>query len=207
MADRLDGLRHHAVIGGHHQDHDVGNAGAAGAHGGESLVARRVDECDLFAGRHLHLIGADVLGDATGLAGRDVGRTQRIEQRGLAVVHVTHHGDHRRTRLQVVIGIGGTLQAHLDVGLRDTPCAVAEFLHHEFRGIGIQRLGDGGHDAEFHQRLDHLAGACGHAVGEFLHRDAVGQDDVAHHLHLVRAQPLQLGLAALALTLAPHRGQ
>ena len=51
VADRLDGLRHHAVIRRHHQHHDVGDGGAAGAHGGERLVARGVDEGDLLARR------------------------------------------------------------------------------------------------------------------------------------------------------------
>ena len=49
VADRLDRLRHDAVIGGHHQHHDVGDVGAARAHRGEGLVARRVDEGDLLA--------------------------------------------------------------------------------------------------------------------------------------------------------------
>ena len=40
VVDGLDGLRHDAVVGGHHQDDDVGHLGAAGAHGGEGLVAR-----------------------------------------------------------------------------------------------------------------------------------------------------------------------
>ena len=85
--------------------------GAARAHGGECLVARRVDEGDLRAVRHLHLIGADMLGDAACLAGRDVGGAQRVEQRGLAVVDVAHDGHDRRTRLQLVLGIDRAFQA------------------------------------------------------------------------------------------------
>ena len=50
VIDRLDGLRHHAVVGGDHQHHDVGHLGAARAHGGEGLVAGRVEEADLLAG-------------------------------------------------------------------------------------------------------------------------------------------------------------
>ena len=148
-----------------------------------------------------------MLGDAAGLARRDVGRTQRVEQRGLAVVHMAHDGDHRRARHQLGLGIDGALQAHLHVGFRNAARAVAEFLHHQFGGVGIQRLRDGRHDAEFHQRLDHLAGARGHAVGEFLHRDGVRKNDVAHDLHLIGAQPLQFCLTAFAFALAPHRGQ
>ena len=108
---------------------------------------------------------------------------------------------------QLGVGVDGALQAHLHVGFRDAARAMAEFLHHQFGGVGIQRLGDGRHDAEFHQRLDHLAGARGHAVGEFLHRDGVRQNDVAHDLHLIGAQPLQFRLTALAFALAAHRGQ
>ena len=70
---------------------------AAGAHGGERLVARRVEEGhDLVA--VVHLVGADVLGDAACLAGRDLGLADRVEQRRLAVVDVPHDRDHRRAR-------------------------------------------------------------------------------------------------------------
>ncbi len=91
-------LRHHAVVGGDHQHHDVGDLGAARAHGGEGGVTGRVDEGDLGAGGRGDLIGADVLGDAAGFAGRHMGRADGVEQRGLAVVDVAHDGDHRRAR-------------------------------------------------------------------------------------------------------------
>jgi hypothetical protein len=46
VVDGFDGLRHHAVVGRHHQDDDVGGLGAARTHGGERLVARGVEEGD-----------------------------------------------------------------------------------------------------------------------------------------------------------------
>ena len=46
VADGLFGLRHDAVVGGHHQHGDVGDVGPAGPHLGEGLVARRIDEGD-----------------------------------------------------------------------------------------------------------------------------------------------------------------
>ena len=73
VMDRLDRLRHDAVIGGDHQHDDVGDLGAAGAHGREGGVAGRVDEGDLGARRRGHLIGADMLGDAAGFAGHHIG--------------------------------------------------------------------------------------------------------------------------------------
>ena len=44
VVDGLDRLGHDAVVGGDHEHDDVGRLGAAGAHGGERLVARGVDE-------------------------------------------------------------------------------------------------------------------------------------------------------------------
>ena len=64
----------------------------------EGGVAGRVEEGDALAVVQPHLIGADVLGDAAVLARRHVGRAQRVEQAGLAVVDVAHDGHDRRTR-------------------------------------------------------------------------------------------------------------
>ena len=89
VVDRLHRLRHDAVVGRHHDDGDVGDLGAAGAHGRERLVARRVQEGDLAA-VVVHLVGADVLGDAAGLARGHLGGADRVEQRRLAVVDVAH---------------------------------------------------------------------------------------------------------------------
>ena len=46
-----------------------------------------------------------------------------------------------------------------------------------------------------------------HAVGQFLNSDAVRQNNVTHHFHLIRSQPFQFRLTPLALTLPAHRGQ
>ena len=100
VVDRLDGLGHHAVVGRDHEDRDVGGVGAPLAHRGERLVTRGVDESDRTLVAH-HLVRADVLGDATGLARDDVRRPDRVQQRGLAVVDVSHHGHDRRTRREI----------------------------------------------------------------------------------------------------------
>ena len=142
VMDRFHRLRHDAVIGGDHQHDDVGDLGAARAHGGEGGVAGRVDEGDLGAGRRGHLIGADVLGDAAGFAGDDVGRADRVEQRGLAVVDVAHDGDHRRARLDLRRIVGDVEQAFLDVGFGDAAHGVAHFLGDELGGVGVDHVVD-----------------------------------------------------------------
>ena len=58
---------------------DVGDLGAAGAHRRERLVARRVEEDDVPAVLD-DLAGADVLGDAAALAGRDLGGPDGVEE-------------------------------------------------------------------------------------------------------------------------------
>jgi hypothetical protein len=67
VLDGLFRLRHDAVIGRHHQNHDVGGLGAAGTHGGKRLVTRGIQEGH-HAPRRLDMVGTDVLGDAAGFA-------------------------------------------------------------------------------------------------------------------------------------------
>ena len=203
MIDRLDGLRHDAVVGGDHQDDDIGDLGAAGAHGGEGGVAGGVDERDLVAVL-LDLVGADVLGDAAGLAGDDAGAADGVEQRGLAVVDVAHDGDHRRTRLEIGFVVGAGEQALLDVGLGDAANGVTHLLGDELGGVGVDDVGGLDHLALLHQVLDHLDDALGHAVGEFLDGDRLGDDHLAHDL-LARAG--LVGAGALALAAAADRGE
>ena len=69
VIDGFERLRHHAVVGRHHQHHDVGHFGAAGAHAGERFVAGSIDEHD-FAAVFFDVVCADVLGDAAGFLGR-----------------------------------------------------------------------------------------------------------------------------------------
>ena len=85
--------------------------------------------------------------------------------------------------LQVALVLAGGLDDHvLDVGLRDAHHLVAELLDDQRRGVGVDGLVLRRHDAVLHQRLDHGGDPLGHAVGELLHGDRVGDVDLAHHL-------------------------
>ena len=140
-----------------------------------------------------------MLGDAAGFAGDHVGVAQRVEQRGLAVVDVAHHGHDRRTRLGVGRIVDDVEQAFLDVGLGDALDGVAHFLGHQLRGVGVDHVGDLHHLALLHQQPDHVHGALGHAVGEFLDGDGFRDRHFANQLflRLVRRMALEaLGAAA-----------
>ncbi len=101
VADRFFGLRHHAVIGGHHQHGDVGHVGTASSHFGKRFVTRRVDERD-FLIAFFDFVGPDVLGDPASFTGDDIDSDQRVQQRRLAVIDVAQERDDRRTRGQRV---------------------------------------------------------------------------------------------------------
>ncbi len=103
--------------------HDVGGLGATGTHRGKRGVARGVEEGD-HAAVGFHVVGADVLGDATGFAGRYLGAADVVEQRGLAMVDVTHDGDHRSARLGFAFELQGLGQLLFQGVLVDqtSPC-------------------------------------------------------------------------------------
>ena len=89
MVDRLHRLRHDAVVGGDDEHDDVGDATGAGAHGGERLMARRVEERDgATVVADDRLVRPDVLRDAAGLAGDDARLADRVQEARLAVVDV-----------------------------------------------------------------------------------------------------------------------
>ena len=145
MLDGLDGLRHDAVVGGDHEDDDVGGVRAARAHRGEGGVAGGVEESD-GAFRGLYAVGADVLGDATGFACNDFGFADVVEERGFAVVHVPHNGDDRRALddvARVFVGLGHDLR--FEVVFFDEDVLVPHFFGDERGGFLVEHLVDGDH--------------------------------------------------------------
>src|SRR6185437_5645770 len=178
VLDRLDRLRLYAIVCRHHQDHDIGRLRTTGAHRGERGMAGRVQEGD-HALRRFHVIRTDVLGDAARFAGGDLGAADVVEQRGLAVIDVTHDRHHRRAGDLLALQLGalgmrcqGVLGVVLVVGHR----RMTEFLDHQHGGVMIDGLVDGRHHAHLEQRLDHF---------RTLHRHLLRQvgDDVGltHH--------------------------
>ena len=191
MADGLEGLGHDAVIRGHHDDRDVRDAGAAGAHRGERLVARRVQEHDALAVLD-DLARADVLGDAAALAGRHLGRPDRVEQARLAVVDVTHDRDDGCARLeerrivlleQQLLGrladglVAGAVGAVGSVRVHGLGHFVAELARDERGGIAIDQLVDRREDAALDQFADDVRGVDREQVRELLDGDGCGKFD------------------------------
>jgi hypothetical protein len=178
VADGLDRLRHHLVVRGHDEHHDVGNLRAPGPHGGERLVARRVEEGDLLARRQLDVIGADVLGDSPRLARHDVRFPDVVEQRSLAVVNVAHDGHDRRPGYQLLRALHGLIQ----LGLR----RVLVFLYRlEAKGGGdqldlveVEALVHRHHQSQFLEgKLHDLGRRYLHGRGQLRNRDELVHPD------------------------------
>ena len=219
MVDCLDGLRHDAVISGDDEHNDVGHLSTAGTHGGKSLVAGRVDEGDL-ATVDVHDGCTDVLGDAARFTCGNASMADSVEQRGLAVIDVTHDGNDRRTRLQVFLGVV------VDDGVlllgRDHTNLAAHVVGDELDEVIGHGLGERQHLTEHKQALDDVVGLHAEQLGELGDVGTLGNlhDGVVEHergiktlldglhLHALASLCLALLLALLAaaLTLMRVRG-
>ena len=172
-------LRHHAVVGRDDEHGDVRDLRAAGAHGGERLVAGRVEEGELPA-VVVDLVGADVLRDPAGLGLDHRGLADRVQQRRLAVVDVPHDRHDRRPRLEVGLLVlvhlrlelllGGVLDPHLaaDVGGDQLDLLVGERLRHRLRRAEAHQERDQlrhRHAERLREVLDGDPGLDGHRAG------------------------------------------
>ena len=205
VVDGLDRLGHDAVIGGDDQNCNIGHVGTAGAHGGERLVARGIQESD-EAVVDLDLICTDGLSDAAGLACSDVGLADSVQDTGLAVVNVAHDADDRGTGDEIVLRIlllgeqallDGDVDFLLDLGV--------ELLGHQSGGIEIDDVVDGMHLAHLHELGDDLAGLLLQAGSQLTDGDLIGDEDlqlrIAGLFQLDALQTLELGLALALLEL------
>ena len=93
MIDRLDCLRHDAVVRRDDQNDDVRNLRAARTHCRECFVTGGIDKGDLFALRKGDGICADALRNSSRLACGHIRRADLIEERSFTVVDVGNNSD------------------------------------------------------------------------------------------------------------------
>src|SRR5690606_38363517 len=130
MLDRFLCLRHDAIISCHHQDHDIGRLRTTGTHGGKRGVTRGIQEGH-HAALGLNVVGADMLGDAASFARGDLGATNVVEQRGLAMVDVTHHDHNRYTSHCLAFAFHRFSQLLFKRVVAVQPDLVARFFSHQ----------------------------------------------------------------------------
>ncbi len=178
VVDRLDGLRHHSIIGRDNQHHDIRDLRAAGTHTRERFVTRRIDENDLLP-VVIDVICADMLRNPARFLVGNMRQTDRVEKRRLAMVDMTHDRDHRRPAEQIRRFLGDLDILHRLFLVSHGGSGCAELAGNIGREFRVERLVDGGEDAAVHQLLDNEIRLHVKFLGEFLDRDAFRNRDVA----------------------------
>ena len=208
VVDRLVGLRHDAVVGGDHDHGDVGDLGAAGAHGGERLVARGVEEGDRLV-VVVDLVGADVLGDAAGLARGDLGRRMASSSDVLPwstwPMIVTTGGRSTRSSSSSSYSTSSSASSAAET----ISILLVELVGEDLDGLVGQRLGERDHLAHAHQLLDDVGDRHAEVLGDVLDRRAgVDPDQVGagHDVLGERGRDLFEDLATAPATAAAALG-
>ena len=167
MRNSLLGLRHDVVVGCDDDDCNIGHLCTAGTHGSKCLVARSVEEGHMTAVLQGHVIGSDVLRNATCLTGDDVGLTNIVEQRGLTMIDMSHHRHDGSTGHQVFLVVLNLCHglAHLGAHILG---GESELLGNQVDGLGIHALIDADHDSDAHASGDDLSHGHIHHGGEFV---------------------------------------
>ena len=179
VVDGFESLGHDAVIGGNNEDGNVGDFGAACAHFREGLVAWSVKKCDFFSVRKRDDTGADVLSDAPGFVGHDIGFADGVKQGCFAVVNVSHDDDDRLTGLKIFSFFAVFDFGFAFVGERGAGGAVTFFEFEEvattFAYFSGNVFADGfievGEDVELHQVGKEEVGFDADALCEVAHND------------------------------------
>ena len=130
----------------------------------------------------------------------------RVQQRRLAVVDVTHDRDHRRARLEILVGV---LERRVRVGVlgrRDDLDLLVELVGDHLDRVVGQRLRERRHLAEAHQLLDDLRDADAEVLGDVLDgRAGVDADDVGLQRRDVLRDGLLVGAAPAPAAATPRR--
>ena len=118
--------------------------------------------------------------------------TDRIEQRGLAVIYVTHDSDHRRTRRDFDGGLFSAASGCIDIFRcllfeSDDVRLSSEEARHIAGEFGVERLVDSGKNAAAEQARDQIFRANVEFLRQILNADAFRDRDIARDRHgLVR---------------------
>ena len=102
MIDRLNGLRHDAVVGCDDQHNNVGHVGAPRAHRSERGVTRRIDKRD-FRPFVVNAICPYVLCNSANFACRYARLSNRVHERSFAMINVAHERDDGTAGLELLL--------------------------------------------------------------------------------------------------------
>ena len=147
-----------------------------------------------------HTVSTDMLGNTTRLTGNHIGIADIVEQRGLTVVNVTHHGYDWSTWNQVVLIILFLAHSLLNLSA-DIFGLESELLSHHVDGLCIQTLVDRYHDTNTHQGRDNLSNADVHHRSQLANGNEFSKLQSLAVLLLLTSLILQFLLNSLTLLL------
>ena len=159
-----------------------------------------IKECNLAATVQRNTVCTDMLGNTTCLTGNHIGIADIVEQRGLTVVNVTHHGYDWSTWNQVVLIILFLAHGLLNLGTHVFGLET-ELLSHHVDGFSIQTLVDRYHDTYTHQGRDNLSNADVHHRSQLANGNELSELQGLAFLLLLTSLILQLLLNSLTLLL------
>ncbi len=170
MVNGLEGLGHDTIIGGYHDNGNVGDLCTPGTHSRKSLVTRGIEESDLPATFKFHSVCTDMLCDATGFTSDHIRIPYIIEQFGLSMVNMSHNRDNGRPGNEVFFTVrflgDGFLQFNGDKFNR-----IVKFFRDQHQGFSIEALVNGNHNPQAHAGGYYLDDGYMHEVGQFIHTD------------------------------------
>ncbi|CDA60994.1 conserved domain protein [Clostridium sp. CAG:169] len=191
VVDRLNGLRHDAVVGSYNQHCNIGDVRTARTHSGKRLMSRGIQEGDWLAA-DVDLVRTDVLGDTACLGGGDIRMTNGVKDGGLTVVYVTHNNNDRRTLyLLFVLILAVVEQTVLDGNDHLTLDLCTDFHCNQCSGIVVDDVRHRLHLAQCHQAFDNLCRLNFQLESQVADGDFIRQGDVqlltalALHLQLL----------------------
>ena len=173
-------LRHHAVVRGHNEDHDIRELGPPRPHSRKGGVTGGIEEGHRAVPR-IHVVRPNVLGNAPRLTTGHAGFANIVEERSFTVVDVTHHGHHRCARLALAFDFQGLEVLLLDGIGGHGLCPVTKLLHQEDGRILIEHLVDGGHHPHAHELLNRVPRLNGQPLCQVAHGDRFRHLNVPGH--------------------------
>ena len=202
MVNSLNGLGHYTVVCSNYQNSNVSYLGTTSTHSGEGFVTGGIQKDDLLA-LVINLICTNVLGNTARFACGYISFANSVQQRGFAVVNVTHNSDYRRTGQALLFGViylgnlGGILLRSLLANL------YTKVVANQLSGIKVDVLVDGNHHAQHEESLNNLVYFTLNQLSKLLHINGFTNFNIGRTNNLCRCS-CSLG-RIVRLTVAVYR--
>ena len=189
MVDSLYGLRHYAIVRSNHKNCNIGRICTAHTHCGKCLMSGGIQE-GYSSSLNVYSICTNVLCNTSGLLICHICLTNCIQQRGFAVVNVTHNTDYGRSFHQILFILLVLLQQFLDNVHLHFLLAEDVVLHGNVFRILIGNLLVYRHNLTLQEQLLHNCGGLQfHLFCQLLDGDGLRQRDnldyLLYHLFLL----------------------